>query len=313
MARQFPALQIAGGNTFIGCVNGSEGRILCGTKREDLESFLVTQPEWTGVVAKATYPVYLDRFDRYGWGFYGLDGYRNTHDWMGLAAKLDGKPGLKDPYEDFEWLAKLGNRFEPHLDPAGYLGNADGIIANSDDDWAQKLAREKGLPVSFRLYGSSNSDYHGWSLRRFGEYQDRPADFLTPRLGPYAVKLMHSWYATDIHLYQALKAKEMVEKYTNEPNVLGWMHPYQEIQVGYWEYDHSDYGPYAQQSWHRYLQAQGNDLAEASRLYEKKVAFGDWEQVPVPEFATFAGLRWPIFVTGRAVVVAPRSHSRPEN
>ncbi|MFA6290710.1 MAG: hypothetical protein WC637_02950, partial [Victivallales bacterium] len=302
-----PAVAAAGGMLFIGCVNGSEGRVICGTGKDGLEAFLKARPELArGAVDKAAYPTYLDRFDRYGWGLYGLDGYRNTHDWMGVAAKLDGKKELKDPYEDFQWLVKLKNRFEPHLDPDGTLGNADGIITNADDDWTVKLAKEQGLPVTFRLYGSAQSNYHGWLLRRFGQYQNQPADFLIPRIGSYAVEMMQSWYAPDAHRYQAVKAMEMVKKYTDEPHVMGWMHPYGEIQVGTWEYDHGDYGPYARASWQEYLRKQGCDLAEASRLYDRKVLFGDWEQIPVPEFATFAGL------DGQVLNLGGKWWSRPE-
>ena len=305
--REFPAVATTGGTVFVACVNGAEARIVGGGSRAAVEAFLKTHAEFaTGAVAKAAYPTYLDRFDRYGWGLYGLDGYRGTHDWMTVAAKLDGKPGLKDPYEDFEWLVKQQNRFEPHLDPQSHVGNADGIIANADDDWQVKLSREQGLPVSFRLYGSGQSDYHGWLLRRFGEYQNQPASFLPPRIGSYAVEMMQSWYAIDAHRYQAVKAMEMVQKYTNEPQVMGWMHPYGEIQVGTWEYDHGDYGPYAQANWRRYLQEHAGDLAEVSRLYERKVAFGDWEQVPVPEFAMFAGL------DGQVLSLAGQWWSRPE-
>jgi len=286
---EIPAVTTASGAVFIGCVEGAKGRIVCSESKETVEAFLKTHSELIeGAVDKAAYPAYLDRFDRYGWGLYGLDGFQG--DWMRDAAKFDGKKELKDPFEDFQWLARQQNRFEPHLEPAGYLGNADGIIANANDDWQIKLSRDFGLPVSFRLYGSAQPAYHGWISRRFGKYQNQPADFLPPRIGSYAVEMMQSWYAPDAHRYQAVKAMEMVQKYVNEPEVMGWMHPYGEIQTGTWEYDHGDYGPYAQASWHRYLQNHGCDLTEATRIYDRKLPFGDWDQVPIPEFALFAGL-----------------------
>jgi hypothetical protein len=306
-SKSIPTLTASGGAVFVGCVDGAIGRIVSAPSRTELAALLASRPALAqGAVAKAAYPMYLDRFDRYGWGMYGLDGYRNTHDWMGVASKLDGKKELKDPYEDFQWLLKNQTRFEPHLDPAMDLGNADGIIGNADDDWSMKLAVDNNLPVSFRLYGSVNSSYDGWLLRRFGEYQNRPADFITPHLGSYSVFGMQSWYAPDAHKYQALKAKEMVEKYNNQPNVMGWMHPYGEIQVGRWEYDHGDYSKYAQSSWRKYLQAKGCTLADVSRMYNRTPAFGDWEQVPVPEFATFAGL------DGRVQSLDGQWWSRPE-
>lgn len=287
---EVPAWGTARG-VFIGGVDGAVGQVLCAQTKEELQGYLKDHPEaGRGAVEKAAYPTYLDRFDRYGWGQYGLDGYRGTHDWMTLATKFDGKKELKDPYEDLLWLVGMKNRFDAHLEPASFLGNADGIITNADDDWSVKMAREQGLPVSFRLYGSAQPSYHGWALRRFGEYQNRPADFLTPRVDSYAVETMLSWYAEDVHRYQAVKAMEMVQKYAAEPHVLGWMHPYGEVQAGIWEYDHGDYGPYAQANWRRYLQKHVGDLAEVSRLYARSVGYGGWGQVPVPEFATFAGL-----------------------
>ena len=296
-----PAVRTSGGAVFIGCVNGAEGRIISGVSQTALEAFLKTQPALAqGAVDQAAYPAFLDRFDRYGWGFYGLGGYLNVHDWMGLAAKADGIKGVKNPLEDLDFAVKHKFRFEPWLGPA-QLDNSDGLIKNTEADWLVRKSKELGLPLSCQVYGEAGGA--SWSARRFPEYMDQPAPFLSSGWhghGLHWKTVPHfSWFDKDIHRYLAVKTMDLLKTYAGEPHIMGWMHPHGELVHNPWYDIHDDYSTAAKNSWHDYLMKSGLDLAGVSRLYQRADRpFGNVDEIPIPEFATFAGLDGQVLSLG---------------
>ncbi|MFZ2657111.1 MAG: hypothetical protein WAX69_19410 [Victivallales bacterium] len=290
---EIPAVTTSGGAVFIGCVSGSQGRIISAVSQAAVKDFLKSHGTLAqGAVDKAAYPAFLDRFDRFGWGFYGLGGYNDFHGWMESAAKFDGKKEVKNPVEDLEFAVKHQLRFEPWLDPAK-LDNSDGIIMNTEADWLIKKSKEMGLPVSCRVYGESGDA--DWSARRFPEYMDQPAPFmisgwLLPELH-WKTKPHFTWYDKDIHRYMAVKTMDLIKTYVDQPHIMGWMHPHGELVHNPWYDMHDDYSTAAKNSWHEYLLKNGYDLDGVSRLYQRTDRpFGNIDEIPIPEFATFAGI-----------------------
>ncbi|HEY3418852.1 MAG TPA: hypothetical protein VGM23_18410, partial [Armatimonadota bacterium] len=285
---------------FVGCVDGAEARILSSTSVKALQAFVQANPTLArNAVASAPYPAYLDRFDRYGWGLYGFGGHGDGN-WMQYAAKYDGKKERKDPNEDMQFLIDNKFRFEGFLDPA-IFDFSDGIIKNTEAEWITKKAADGGLPFSFRVYGDPGGAH--WSGRRFAEYIEQPAPFLTSGWHGYSLGTKSTphltWYDRDIQRYMAVKTMDMMRRYVDNPMNLGWMHPAGELAHDSWYDMHDDYSPTATQNWHEYLQKQGIDLPTVTRMYGlKQSVFTDWDQVPVPEFATFAGLNGQVLDLG---------------
>jgi len=285
-----PALVAFGGAVFVGCVDGAEARLVCAESPGALAGLLAGRPELAGgAVAKAHYPAFLDRFDRYGWGCYGMGGFCNFHDWM---RGVDGKRTPKDPTEDVAFMIKHRFRFEPWLDPAGF-DTSDGIIKNTENEWMVKQLTDAGMPFSFRVYGAAGGA--DWTARRFPEYIEQPAPFLLS--GWHGPNLHHksqphlTWFNRDIHRYMAAKTMAMMRQYVDHPLNMGWMHPHGELEHDPWYDRHDDYSPTARRSWQAYLRKTGLALADVSRMFGRADRpFGDWQQVPIPEFATFAGL-----------------------
>ncbi|MBI5939271.1 MAG: hypothetical protein HY859_02475 [Caulobacterales bacterium] len=288
---RLPISVTADGAMWCAAVQGSVARIVGAARREDLAAFAAEQPgRLRGAVAKADYPAFLDRFDRYGWGLYGMDGHKGGQ-WQEYIKQPVDDDGPKTPTQDIDWLAKHGFRFEPWLDPAMGHVNSDGIVRNTEAEWQVKYATSKGLPVSFRLYGSQLATENDWTNRRFGAYLQQPAGFLQRYINSYSPWCEVSWFSSDIHKYQAVKARDQVARFAGNPLALGWMHPYGEFSAGDWHHEHADFSHFAQDSWRAFLRQRGHDLAAVSRLYGHATRpFGDWSQVQVPEFATFAGL-----------------------
>ncbi len=285
-----PMVTLPGGAALVGCIAGAEGRILFAPSAEILSSFAVEHREVVlGAVADAPYPAWLDRFDRYGWGCYGMGGFSNYHDWM---TKVDGQRTPKDPTEDVAFMIENDFRFEPWLDPVGF-DNSDGIMKNTEHEWMTKLLTEAGMPFSFRVYGAAGGA--DWTARRFPEYSEQPASFLMS--GWHGPDLHNktqphlTWFDRDIHRYMAVKTMDMMKLYADHPLNMGWMHPHGELSHDEWYDRHDDYSLTAHRHWRNYLQGKELSLADVSRLYGRpERPFAAWEQVPVPEFATFAGL-----------------------
>jgi|GEM_PF-1875763 len=282
--------QTASGALFIGSVLGATANIISAPDQAAMTAFIKQNPAAVkGGVSQAPYPAFLDRFDRYGWGSYGVGGFGNFHDWM---TKVDGKRTFKDPTEDVEFMIQNKFRFEPWLDPAN-LDNSDGIAKNTEVEWKVKMLEAANMPFSFRLYGSTGGA--DWTARRFGEYMEQPADwmmcgFIRPWLNEKSAPHL-TWFDEDIHRYMTVKTMDLMKPYADNPLNLGWMHPHGELVHQPWYDRHDDYSPHAQKHWRHYLQKQGLSLAEISAMLTGDTnSYSDWEQVRIPEFASFAGL-----------------------
>jgi hypothetical protein len=280
----------ASGALFMGSVLGATGQVLAAPDKATLTRYLSDYPEVVrGMVDSADYPAYLDRFDRYGWGMYGLGTFSNHHDWM---TKADGKRTFKDPTEDLDFLIKNKFRVEPWLDPA-HMDTSDGIAKNNEVEWITKMLEEADMPFSFRLYGAAGGA--DWTARRFGEYMEQPADWMMcgwirPWLNAKSAPHL-SWFDQDVHRYITVKTMDLMKPYAENPLNMGWMHPHGELEHQPWYDRHDDYSPRAQKHWREYLQKKGLSLAEVSAMFTgEPTRYSDWEQVQIPEFATFAGL-----------------------
>jgi hypothetical protein len=292
--QRIPALTTREGTVFVGCREGAEARILDAPSREALLAFAATRPELlSGALSSAAYPVYLDYLDRWGWGLCGLGGLENTHGWMETAAKFDGKPGLKDPLEDVDFLAQYKFRYSGWFSPVQF-DCSDGITGNVGTPWKFSEAAKRGLPMFFSYsYGATGGA--NWMSRRFGPYMEQPADFLqggfyNPQLF-FKAQPQLSWHSRDAQGYVAANFMAMMRQYADQPTTLGYMEPHGELSPEPWYFMHADYSSFAQESWRAYLQKRGLDLPTLSRMYGRpEYPLADWEEVPVPEFATFAGL-----------------------
>ncbi|HEY3417939.1 MAG TPA: hypothetical protein VGM23_13735, partial [Armatimonadota bacterium] len=283
--KEVPATLTSAGAAYIGSVDGAEARILCGESEKALADFASGNAALVAsAVPAAAYPRYLDRFDRYGWGVYGVGGFNDYHGWR------DRKD--LDPTEDVQFLIDHKIRFDGWLDPNEF-DFGDGLRKNTEVEWMTKMAADAGQPFSFRLY--ANAGGANWTQRRFPEYGEQPASFMMSGWhGPsefYQAQPHFSWFKRDIHRYIAVKTMEMMRQYNDNPYLMGWMHPHGELAHDEWFDMHDDYSAGAQQNWTEYLQKQGIDLPTVTRMYGMtERSFADWAQVPIPEFATFEGL-----------------------
>ena len=261
--------------------------------RKALEAFLSRNGR-DALVGKAAVPEWMKAF---GWGVYGVGGLEDYHGWMARArsAARDGDQAADqplDPREDFAFLREMGPiHFDNWLQEEGF-DNSDGILSPLIYS-RRKLAEDYGVPFGVRLYlPAGDTSSYFWFTRRFAGRMDRPAPWMQNGWIRYHNHLPHaSWYDEDIWGYTAAHAKKAMRRLDTTGKVRTWMHPAGELVHQPWYDWHADYSPAASNSWHAYLRGKGVTLKTAAAMFNRPDRpFASWRDVPVPEFAHFAGL-----------------------
>ncbi|MGI6496980.1 MAG: hypothetical protein ACOX5G_13075 [Kiritimatiellia bacterium] len=277
----------SGGAAFAVERDGARTAIYAAESRAALEAVL---PPGGSLVASAAVPEYMKAFR---WGTYGMGGLENFHNWMekaktnvGIDPKTDRK--CLDPREDFAFLRDMGPlHFDNWLELQGF-DNSDGIVAPGV--WSRrKLAGDFGVPIGYRLYMPDGS--WGWAARRFAARMEKPAPWIESGWhGVHEHRPHFSWNDPDIYGYVAARTKDAMLA-VKTPGARSWMHPVGELVHCPWYDWHSDYSAVATNSWHDYLRGKGVTLEETAAMFNRPDRpFAFWDEVPVPEFAHFAGL-----------------------
>ena len=286
--KPFSIVSVTGGSVYTGFVSGKTGYVLVANTAEALESYVATSPLVTGqatLVTEVKYPKYLDRFDRYGWGFYGFSGAGNMHSWK---QKLPGAGEDADPMDDMEFLKKYDYRFELWPMPAQFSDNYS-IGEWPELFWQLEEAKKRNITLGSRLYGDVPM------AKEFGDVFDRPASFLQggwmrPNLAQKSFPHL-SWFNEKGRLFMARQAQEQMLPLLKE-GITSWMCPYGELVHNEWYNYHADYSDDALANWHRVLKEKLKlGLPEVSAMFNRsEKPFTSWSEVPIPEIATFAGL-----------------------
>ncbi len=285
--KKAPVFVTSGGQAYLVTRSGNE-TVIYGART--LDTLAAYAEAHSGILANAvesgTYPEYMRRF---AWGTYGMGGLENFHGWMTLPG-MD--KSVKDPKEDFEFLKQTGNmHFDNWLDIANF-DSSDGIMMPQGRRYKARYAKEQKIPYAHRVYVTAGGS--DWTARRFPEYMERPAWFLQSgwhgALMFWKANPHLSWYSLDMQKYLARHTMKMMEE-AQSPETRGWMHPHGELVHDPWYDMHSDYSGMAHRHWINYLKKNGVTLEEAGRMFGRGASpFQSFEQVPIPEFATFAGL-----------------------
>lgn len=259
--------------------------------REALETVLGRMTHKT-LVEKASVPEWMKAF---GWGVYGVGGLENFHDWMAKATAQGGGKSADqplDPRDDFAFLREMGPiHFDNWLQEENF-DNSDGILSPMIYS-RKKLAEDFGVPFGVRLYmPAGDTSSYFWFTRRFAGRMDQPAPWMQNGWIRYHNHLSHaSWYDEDIWGYTAAHTKKAMRRLDTSGKARTWMHPAGELVHQPWYDWHADYSPAASNSWHAYLREKDVTLRTAAAMFNRpEKPYTAWSEVPVPEFAHFAGL-----------------------
>jgi len=273
----FKTTAIPGGFVYTGYVEGEIGHVVAAKDETTLKALLVSAPR--DAVTDLAYPDYLDRFDRHGWGFYGFA----TNFTPPTPKNHD-----TDPIDDMGFLAKHNFRFELWPNPTEF-DDSYSIPSQRAFGWLLTEAGKRNVPVSARLGGRLPH------AKEFTDAFELPATFIEGGWywGTLDWRVNHrqSFFNKPARLYIARQAMDEIKLENNHPEVESWMMPYGEVPGCDWYNYQGDISPSALEDWHETIHKKLHlSLAELSEMYVRKdKPFTSYDEVPIPEIATFAG------------------------
>ena len=283
---RYPLIIVAGGASYSGFVVGNTGYVVSTGGVGCLKNLLQTPAalgikDTSKVVTALKYPQYLDRFDRHGWGFYGVEA-------PGTAEPKE------DPAEDLAFCAKNNFRIEMWPQPANHADSFS-VTAWEAMGWRTKEAERLGIPISARLYGGGGMNILP-VRKELSELHQLPLPWLDG--GWYGSSLEYrsapqqSWYNKNAQLYMARQTQDQIRGMLRiAPEIGSWMLPYGELANEPWVEFHGDRSPAAIESWREALRTRNKlSLDDVSKMYRQALPFRSWDEVPIPEFAMFFGL-----------------------
>jgi hypothetical protein len=273
----------APGSIYTGFVVGQTGYVIAAPSAEALQQLLAAAPlaKRGTLVTKLTYPSYLDRFDRYGWGFYGLD-------------PSFQRPTGEDPADDFDFCAKNSFRFELWPNPVN-LDESYSIADWPGMRWKVEEAEKRGIPTSVRSYIGGGDNILPVRKELTEIEQLPPPDMDFGWYGPsleYRSRPQQSWFNRQAQLYGARQTQDMMRGMLRiDPDLQSWMMPYGEISSPIYQLAQVDRSPAAIEAWHHLLRDTHKlSLAQVAAMYGRAgKPFTSWDDVIVPEFDTFEG------------------------
>ncbi|HEY3398511.1 MAG TPA: beta-galactosidase [Armatimonadota bacterium] len=226
-------------------------------------------------------PMYLNKWDRWGFGFWFADPLRTP----------ENDPGY-DVRQKLDWAQKMQVSLQFYMDPT-LAATGEGVIAEAGSRWAAEDATRRGLPV----FVQTMSDMPGWVGNRFPEQMQRKVpDYVGNWYGPNGFngwggspynqiswasqEGLDSWLATMAPLFR---------EYAALPNCTGYGEWHGEVGEGPTAM-FMDYGPTVDAAYRRWLR--GKYLTPAA--LDKRWGAGAgrikaWEDVRLPEPAEFLG------------------------
>ncbi|HEY3417987.1 MAG TPA: hypothetical protein VGM23_13985, partial [Armatimonadota bacterium] len=230
---------------------------------------------------EATVPMYLDRWDKYGFRFY-YGPYARPKDANGRDIRT------YDVMQDFNFANAQGKCGLVLWSMPLPVESAEGISNLNYWDWALKQAQVMKLPVGINFEFSSRS---AWLYNRYPEQmtQHQP-QFLGGWYGALNFgEYIASWsspQAQELQLAQMQKAMRALRGYDN---IVNWLEPHCEMGHGCAD-KLLEYGPQADANYRTYLFNKYRTLAAvSSRWYGDAGKLRKWDDVHVPEVASFLG------------------------
>ena len=228
--------------------------------------------------AEIPVPMYVDRWDKYGFRFYYgpfvVPQDANHHDLP-----------TYDPQQDFAFAKKSGDvGLVIWNSPTGIPG----IMDLNSRQWVFDAARKLDLPLGINL-GITDGDVS--LIDRYPE-----------GLAPCADGYLGGWYGAmnwggatpawssdrmqDIALGQLQPlVRDLASRYDN---IVNWLEPHEEMCHGVCDLV-DDHGPDSKADFHEFLQSKYGTPEAVAKHWSEPDAFKTWDDVPFPELATFLG------------------------
>ncbi|HEY3330985.1 MAG TPA: alpha-amylase family protein [Capsulimonadaceae bacterium] len=227
-------------------------------------------------------PTYLDKFDKWGFGFWYPDPLRAP----------EKQEQTYDVRETLAWAKKIGVSLQFDFQ-FNHSGSAEGILEDNGKQWAIELARDMGIPAFVQMQGGTAP---AWIANRYPEQmQQKIPQFIGSFYGVngnngFSGSPLNtlSWMSLDGADQLFSDQYQAVRKYKNLPNVTGYGEWHGEVGEGALAM-FMDYGPYADGRFREYLRGKYQTPAAVDKRWGGNGTVARWEDVTFPEPATFLG------------------------
>ncbi|MFI5378019.1 MAG: hypothetical protein ACHRHE_01820 [Tepidisphaerales bacterium] len=224
-------------------------------------------------------PMFLDRWDRYGFRFY-------YYPWQRPRDAAGKELADYDPLPEFDFAKQreLGFVFwqTPHA-----LDSAEGLLNTSFWDWGLQRCRTLKLPVGI------NTDL-GKPSPLLNRYREQTIQRMPQYIGGFYGLMNYdegipSWNAPELQEAVLAQIQQTVRRFNGVENVVNWLEPHGEMYHGPCD-ALIDYGPVADAGFREFLrETYGEPAAVARRWLGDAAAIKSWEEIRVPELASFLG------------------------
>ena len=279
-----PIAEVEGQGWILAVRQGSQVWILAAEQRADLEAHAAlllplpgqVAPDFTGA---AQVPMFLDKFDRYGWSF-----------WYAPLTAPPKQEATYDFRQDYDYARRMGVGLQLQINPS-HQDTGEAVIDTAQFSWAMNLARDKGVPVFLQpmLTGPL------W-VRNL--YPDQMQLRMPQYVGNYYAP--NTWDGGDEPAqiaWSSVEAKEallapigkIVRHYRSYPNVTGYLEPHAELEHNM-PAIFSDFGEVADAAYRTFLKERYQTPAAVDqRWHGGQGVVKSWPDVRVPEVASFLG------------------------
>ena len=251
-----------------------------GTLLSSLRFRMVADLDFTG----AAVPYYLDKFDRWGFGF-----------WCNPPLQTPEKQeATYDVREKFTWAKAMGVGLQIDVG-LNQTVSAAGILEDKSKRWAIELAREMGIPVTVQMQGASTPH---WIANRFAdEMQMKVPQFIGNWYGMGGFNAVGAGSSLNTLGWVSVNGKDQlladlcqsVHRYGGFSNVLGYGEWHGEVADGA-NAKFMDYGPVADARYRDYLRGKyGTPATLDHRWAGGRGQITNWDGIRLPEPAEFLG------------------------
>jgi hypothetical protein len=230
--------------------------------------------------AEIPVPMYLDRWDKYGFRFY-YGPLTKPRDEQGRDVREN-----YDPRQDFTFADQSGKSGLVVWNSPFPAPTADGLTDLTSRDWAYKAAQALKLPLGMNI-GITDGNLVLDNRYPDGVAPDAPGYiggwyYETPAGNPTL-----AWSSTEAQEAALSQLKNLVTDLNGKyDNIVNWLEPHEETSHGASDLL-DDHGADAKKSFYAFLQGKYGSVDAVAKRYAGN--YKSWDDVPFPELATFFG------------------------
>ncbi len=260
--------------------DGAKVVIFSATTSENLDSLSRQNQPLGESTAQVDVPMWLDRWDKFNFRHYYWP-------WQLPKGQTDATYDFTHEFDYAQQMNRAGI-----LLGGGPLAtdSADGMWNSGFANWVAEEASKRNLPVDLHFAANASSE-PTWFLNRYREqtqlkmpgFTGNFHSLMSPELGAQGVL---SWSATTAEDDRLSLLQQQYRRLVASPNVTSILEPHGELKHGNQDI-FLEYGPVADAGYRRYLQGKYRTLEALADRWG--VRLNSWDEVRVPEIASFAG------------------------